>query len=41
MSADPQVLAVMGRAPLAEHYGLELSQEAGLKSGTIYPILAH
>jgi PadR family transcriptional regulator PadR len=47
MGTDPQmtwqtrqVLAVMGRAPLAEHYGLELAHEAGLKSGTIYPILA-
>jgi PadR family transcriptional regulator PadR len=35
-----QVLAAMVRAPGAEHYGLELAKEAGLKSGTIYPILA-
>lgn len=34
------ILNVMLEVPLAEWYGLELSKEAGLKSGTIYPALA-
>ena len=38
--ATQKVLLAMLGAPAAEHYGLELAREAGLKSGTIYPILA-
>jgi PadR family transcriptional regulator PadR len=34
------VLAAMLSDPTAEHYGLELARQAGLKSGTVYPILA-
>jgi PadR family transcriptional regulator PadR len=35
-----QVLRVFADAPLEEHYGLEVCEEAGLPGGTIYPILA-
>jgi PadR family transcriptional regulator len=38
--ATLQVLSVLVDDPLGQHYGLELSKQAGLKSGTIYPILA-
>ena len=34
-----KVLKVLLSDPLGEHYGLEMAQQAGLKSGTIYPIL--
>jgi PadR family transcriptional regulator PadR len=34
-----EVLQVMLRHPTGEHYGLELSKESGLPSGTIYPML--
>ena len=34
------VLKVLLAAPRQEHYGLELAREAGLASGTIYPLLA-
>jgi hypothetical protein len=34
-----KVLRVMVDAPLREHYGLELMQAAGLRSGTLYPVL--
>jgi hypothetical protein len=34
------VLSLMLTDPLAEWYGLQLSQEAGVKSGTLYPTLA-
>ena len=34
------VLKVMLDAPDEEHYGLELADAAGLKTGTLYPILA-
>jgi PadR family transcriptional regulator len=37
--ATLQVLSVLVDEPLARHYGLELSKQAGLKPGTIYPIL--
>jgi PadR family transcriptional regulator, regulatory protein PadR len=33
------VLSVLVRDPAAEWYGLELTKLAGLKPGTIYPIL--
>jgi PadR family transcriptional regulator, regulatory protein PadR len=35
-----KVLREMFDRPLAEHYGLELMKGAGLKSGTLYPILS-
>ncbi len=35
-----KVLKVLLSDPLAEHYGLEMANQAGLKSGSIYPILA-
>jgi DNA-binding PadR family transcriptional regulator len=35
-----RVLRVMIDAPAAEHYGLELAENAGLPIGSIYPILA-
>lgn len=35
-----RVLAAMLERPLGEWYGLELLQQTGLKSGTIYPLLA-
>ena len=34
------VLRVMLAEPAAEHYGLQLCEETGLPSGTIYPIVA-
>src|SRR5512132_394997 len=34
-----KVLKVLFSDPLGEHYGLEIANQAGLKSGTIYPIL--
>ena len=34
-----KVLTVLVSDPLGEHYGLEIAEQAGLKSGTIYPIL--
>ena len=34
------VLAVLARHARTPRYGLEISQEVGLASGTIYPILA-
>jgi DNA-binding PadR family transcriptional regulator len=34
-----QVLSVMLDDVTGRHYGLELSKQAGLKPGTIYPIL--
>jgi PadR family transcriptional regulator, regulatory protein PadR len=34
------VLAAFLEDPTADHYGLDLSRSAGLRSGTIYPILA-
>jgi PadR family transcriptional regulator PadR len=47
MGAEPRVtlqtlrvLKVLLSDPLGEHYGLEIANQAGLKSGTIYPILA-
>lgn len=33
------VLGALGRRPRLWHYGYELSQVTGLKSGTLYPIL--
>jgi PadR family transcriptional regulator PadR len=46
MGSEPQmtlptlkVLKALLADPLGEHYGLQLAREAGLKSGTIYPIL--
>src|SRR3954452_16469189 len=35
-----RVLAVMLDHPLQAYYGLELMKRTGLKSGTLYPILA-
>jgi PadR family transcriptional regulator PadR len=35
-----RVLSVFVNDPSSNWYGLELCQEAGLKSGTIYPMLA-
>jgi PadR family transcriptional regulator len=35
-----RLFAVLLRTPSAHRYGLELSRETGLKSGTLYPILA-
>lgn len=35
-----RVLATFLRDPRGDRYGLELSRETGLKSGTLYPILA-
>ena len=35
-----RLLAVLLRDPSGHRYGLELSRETGLKSGTLYPILA-
>lgn len=35
-----QVMLHLGRAPTAQHYGLEIARGTGLKSGTVYPILA-
>jgi PadR family transcriptional regulator PadR len=41
MSADTiRVLGAMLEDPLAWHYGLGLSDAAGIPSGTIYPMLA-
>jgi DNA-binding PadR family transcriptional regulator len=41
MSAETlRVLGAMLEDPLAWHYGLGLSSEAGIAAGTIYPILA-
>lgn len=34
------VLRAMLAEPTAEHYGLQLCEETGLPSGTIYPIVA-
>jgi len=34
-----QVLNVLLTDPLDEHYGLEISRESGLPTGSIYPIL--
>jgi PadR family transcriptional regulator, regulatory protein PadR len=34
-----QVLRVLLSDPLDEHYGLEISRESGLPTGSIYPIL--
>ena len=34
-----QVLRVLLAGPLEEHYGLEISRESGLPTGSIYPIL--
>lgn len=34
------ILAAFVADPYEEHFGLELSREAGLAPGTIYPILA-
>jgi PadR family transcriptional regulator len=35
-----RLLAVLVADPDGDHYGLELMQESGLASGTLYPILA-
>jgi PadR family transcriptional regulator, regulatory protein PadR len=35
-----QVLAAMLEDPSAELYGMELIEKTGLKSGTLYPVLA-
>jgi DNA-binding PadR family transcriptional regulator len=35
-----RVLAVLLEEPTADHYGMELMRSTGLKSGTLYPILA-
>ena len=41
MTAETQrVLLAMLAEPSMEHYGLELANTAGLKSGTLYPILS-
>jgi DNA-binding PadR family transcriptional regulator len=41
MSEQTQrVLMVMLRNPGEQHYGLEVAKTAGVKSGTLYPILA-
>jgi DNA-binding PadR family transcriptional regulator len=34
-----KVLAVMLADPAGEHYGLQLMQQTGIASGTLYPIL--
>lgn len=34
-----RVLAVLARQPQAWRHGYDLSQETGLKSGTLYPLL--
>ena len=34
-----QVLRIMLNDPVAEHYGLEISRQSGLPTGSIYPIL--
>jgi PadR family transcriptional regulator len=34
-----QVLQVLLTDPLGEHYGLEISRDSGLPTGSIYPIL--
>jgi len=34
------ILRAMLEAPFADWYGLELAQQSGLKSGTVYPALA-
>lgn len=34
-----QVLRVLLNDPAGEHYGLEISKESGLPTGSIYPIL--
>jgi PadR family transcriptional regulator, regulatory protein PadR len=34
------VLKVLLDEPFGEHYGLEVAREAGLLSGSVYPILA-
>jgi len=38
--ATQLVLGALLADPSSDHYGLELSSEAGLPSGTIHPILA-
>lgn len=35
-----QVLRILLDDPAGEHYGLEISKESGLPTGSIYPILA-
>jgi PadR family transcriptional regulator PadR len=35
-----QVLRALLDDPVGEHYGLEISRESGLPTGSIYPILA-
>lgn len=35
-----KVLGTMLEDPIAWHYGLRLSKEAGIASGTVYPMLA-
>jgi DNA-binding PadR family transcriptional regulator len=41
MSAESlRVVAAMLEDPMAEHYGLRLAENAGISSGTVYPILA-
>jgi PadR family transcriptional regulator, regulatory protein PadR len=47
MASDPRitlpvlkVLAAMLANPAGDHYGLAIAQQTGLKSGTLYPILA-
>lgn len=35
-----RVLLVMLASPRSEHYGLELAKATGLRSGTLYPVLA-
>ena len=35
-----RVLLAMLKSPTEEQYGLELAKAAGLKSGTLYPILS-
>jgi PadR family transcriptional regulator PadR len=39
-AATQRVLLSMLNEPRTEHYGLELASAAGLKSGTLYPILS-
>ena len=34
------VLRVLLETPSAAHYGLEIARQAGLKTGTVHPILA-
>jgi PadR family transcriptional regulator PadR len=41
MTAQTQrVLRALLREPAREHYGLQLCEETGLPSGTLYPIIA-